>query len=110
MKISSDTIKILKNYADINPNIVLHGNIITTTNQGKNIYSESEIAEKIPVEAGIYDLKQLLSVISLYKDPEFDFHDQFVYISQDNNITKYWYFNPKLLQINTKKFNIIFSF
>lgn len=69
MKLSPETTAILKNFSTINQGILFkEGNVISTMSPQKNILVEAKIAEKIPVEFGIYDLNNFLSVNSLFKE------------------------------------------
>jgi len=53
----------------------------------KNIMGKSTVEEHFDTEFGIWDLNKFLGTISLFEDPEFDFQEKYVIIS--NNI------NPK---------------
>ena len=56
MNISTDTISVLKNFSDINQNILVKaGNKIQTISTMKNILAEAEITEKFDSEFAIYD-------------------------------------------------------
>jgi len=69
MKLSNDTLSILKNFANINQGIFFKkGNILKTVSPHKNILAEVNISEDIPCDFGIYNLNEFLSVVSLYKD------------------------------------------
>jgi len=69
MNLSTDTINILKNFAGINTGIVFkQGNVIKTCSGGMNILAQATITENIPVQFGVYDLNNLLTVLTLYKD------------------------------------------
>ena len=83
MKLSNDTLSILKNFASINQGIYFKkGKTIRTVSTGKNIMAEAIVSEEIPTEFGVYDLNNLLSVISLHKEePTFDFEDNNILIS-----------------------------
>jgi hypothetical protein len=83
MKLSNDTLNILKNFASINTGIVFHqGKKIKTISGNKNILAEATIAEEIPVEFGVYDLNNFLTVLSLHKEePVIDFGDKMAVIS-----------------------------
>jgi len=76
MKLSSETIGILKNFGSINSGIFLKkGKIIKTVSSHKNILAQATIPDEIPADFGIYDLNEFLSVVSLHKDDlnlEFD--------------------------------------
>jgi hypothetical protein len=69
MKLSDDTIKVLKNFGSINPGIFFKkGKTLRTVSTGKNILAKATIPDEISNEFGIYDLNEFLSVVSLYKD------------------------------------------
>ena len=64
MKLSSDTINLLKNFADINPNILVkEGNKLSTISTMKNILAEADISESFDQEFAIYDLPEFLRSI-----------------------------------------------
>ena len=51
MKISNDTIEVLKNFAGINTNILVReGNSLSTISTGKNIFAKAEVKETFPKE------------------------------------------------------------
>ena len=83
MKLSSDTINLLKNFASINQGIYFkQGKTIKTISTNKNILAEANIAEEFTTEFGVYDLNNFLSVISLHKDdPTLNFEDKNILIS-----------------------------
>lgn len=76
MKLSSETIGVLKNFGNINSGIFLKkGKTIKTVSSHKNILAQATIPDEIPADFGIYDLNEFLSVVSLHKDDlnlEFD--------------------------------------
>jgi hypothetical protein len=76
MKLSNDTLGVLKNFGNINSGIFLkQGKIIKTVSTHKNILAQATITDEIPSDFGIYDLNEFLSVVSLHKDDlslEFD--------------------------------------
>jgi hypothetical protein len=83
MKLSNDTMSILKNFAGINTGIVFRqGKNIKTISGNKNILAEANIAEDIPTEFGVYDLNNFLTVLSLHKEePSIEFGEKMAIIS-----------------------------
>lgn len=76
MNLSQDTVGVLKNFASINPNIVMReGNIVKTISEARNILAEADISEDIPHEFGIYDLNEFLNVVGLFEEPVLQFED-----------------------------------
>jgi len=76
MKLSNETLGVLKNFGNINSGIFLkQGKTIKTVSTHKNILAQATITDEIPSDFGIYDLNEFLSVVSLHKDDlslEFD--------------------------------------
>ena len=71
MKLTAETIAILKNYATINQNIQFkEGNTLSTISPQKNILTKAEISENIPKTFAIYDLNRLLGALSRLNDPD----------------------------------------
>lgn len=74
MKLSKETIAILKNFATIQPNLMFKaGSELKTIAEAKNIVAKATITEQIPQDFGIYDVNDFLSSLSLFNDPTFDF-------------------------------------
>lgn len=71
MKFSKDTVNILKSFAGLHSNLMLNkGNILLTKNESGTVFAEATITDDIDVTVGIYDLKQVLTFISMLDNPE----------------------------------------
>lgn len=83
MKLSNETLGVLKNFGNINSGIFLkQGKTIKTVSTHKNILAQATITDEIPSDFGIYDLNEFLSVVSLHKDDlSLDFDSKNVVIS-----------------------------
>jgi len=82
MNLSNDTLNVLKNFASINPNIVMQpGQNLKTISESKTIMAKAEIVEDMPKEFGIYDLNEFLSVFNLIENPVLEFEDKSVLVS-----------------------------
>jgi len=106
LKISNETLEILKNFSSINSNILVKpGNTIATISPIKNIMAEAKVSENFDCEFGIWDLNKFLGTISLFDDPEFVFEEKFVTITSNSNksAVKYYYSEPSLLTTINKK-------
>ena len=101
MKLSTETLSVLKNFASINQGILFKpGKTIRTISTHKNILAEAVVNEEIPKEFGVYDLNNFLSVLSLHKDdPVIDFDDSNVLISglQGRSKIKYRFCAPNMI-------------
>lgn len=75
MKLSDNTMSVLKNFADINTGVFLKkGKTQRTISKMKTVLAEAMIEEELPSDVGIYELNQLLSVLSMHKEkPELNF-------------------------------------
>lgn len=90
MKLSKETVALFKNFAGINSNLLLKsGNKLSTISAQKNVMSDATVAETFP-DFGIYDLNEFLGAMSLFDDPELDFQDKYVSISQGSMKIKFF--------------------
>ena len=98
MKLSNETRDVLKNYSTINANLlVTAGNQIATMSQMKNIVSTATLPDTFEKEFAIYDLNEFLSAMSLFDDPELEFGDNSVLISQGSQDLRYFYSDPTVV-------------
>ena len=105
MKLSNETVSVLKNFSTINQNLVIKGgNKITTMSAMKNIVAKAEVIENFPQQFAIYDLNEFLSAISLFSKPELEFENDFVMITEEgtSKSLKYWYSDPSVVTTPTK--------
>ena len=74
MKLSDNTIDVLKNYSTINQSLLFRqGNVLRTISPLRTIFVEATVDETFPETFALYDLNKLLAKISLYEDAELDF-------------------------------------
>jgi hypothetical protein len=106
MKLSKDTVNLLKNYAGINTNILLkEGSTLSTIAAQKNVMADANVQEVFPQNFGIYDLNEFLGALSLFEDPELDFQSGFVNISEGDNSIKFYAADESILTVPTKSIN-----
>jgi len=75
MNLSSDTVAVLKNFSDINQNILVKpGNKVQTISTMKNILAEADISETFEQEFAIYDLPEFLRSVDLFDSPSLKFN------------------------------------
>jgi murein DD-endopeptidase MepM/ murein hydrolase activator NlpD len=109
MKLSNDTLAILKNFAAIQPNLMFRaGNEIKTIAEAKNIVAKATITESIPQDFGIYDINDFLSSLSLFSTPEFNVSDdaKFAKISEGKSNLKYFFSDESSLTYPQKDINM----
>ena len=101
MKLSNETLAVLKNFGNINQGILFKkGKTLKTVSSHRNILAEVSITEEIPTEFGVYDLNNFLSVVSLHKDePTFDFDSHHVVIqgNKGRSKIKYRFCDPTMI-------------
>ena len=101
MKLSNETLSVLKNFGAINQGILFKkGKTLKTVSSHKNILAEVTIKEDIPADFGVYDLNNFLSVVSLHKDdPSFEFDSKHVLIcgNKGRSKIKYRFCEPTMI-------------
>ena len=101
MKLSTETLSVLKNFGAINQGIFFkQGKTLKTVSSHKNILAEVNIKEDIPADFGVYDLNNFLSVVSLHKDdPTFEFDEKHVVIvgNKGRSKIKYRFCEPTMI-------------
>ena len=99
MKLSDNTLNVLKNFAGINNSILVkEGNKLRTISVAKNILAEADIPEEFPRDVAIYDLNQFLNGLSLHSDPDLDFSpDSYITIKEGKRRVKYFYADPQVI-------------
>ena len=103
MKLSKDTLSVVKNFAGINSNMLLKaGNTLGTISAQKNVMAETSVTESFPQDFGIYDLNEFLGAMSLFEDPELEFNDKYVTIKEGSNSIKFFGADPSVLVAPSK--------
>ena len=99
MKLSDNTLTILKNFAGINNSILVkQGTKLRTISVAKNILAEAEIKEDFPRDFAVYDLNQFLNGLSLHQDPDLDFTEaSYLSIREGKRRVKYFYADPNVI-------------
>jgi hypothetical protein len=99
MKLSSETINVLKNFASINQSILVKsGSKLRTISVMKNILAEANVNETFPKDFAIYDLNQFLNGLGLHQDPDLNFeNDSYIVISEGKRKVKYFFADPEVI-------------
>lgn len=89
MKLSNETLTVLKNFSTINQGIQFkQGKKLTTVSPSKTVLAQAGLNDEFPQEFCIYDLNQFLSVYNLNKDCELDFTTSDVIFKSSNGKNK----------------------
>ena len=99
MKLSENTLALLKNFAGINNSILVKkGNRLRTISVAKNILAEADISEDFPRDFAVYDLNQFLNGLSLHQDPDLDFTEtSYLSIREGKRRVKYFFADPNVI-------------
>jgi hypothetical protein len=104
MKFSERTLTILKSFSTINKSILMKpGDVLKTVTPEKTLVASAIIPDQIPSQACIYDLSRFLSILSLYKDPDVEFHDKYFMINDGRRKTKYVYADISMIHAAPEK-------
>ena len=98
MKLSAETITILKNFSAINQSIIFKpGNVIKTISPQKTVMASATVADEFPVEAGIYNLGRFLATMGLHQSPELEFGTRSVTVSEGDAASFVSYTDPSMI-------------
>lgn len=91
MKLSKETVGVLKNFASINGNLLIkEGSKLSTISAQKNVMASVSVPEVFDSEFAVYDLNEFLGALSLFEDPDLEFSEKSVRIKQGNNSIRYY--------------------
>lgn len=100
MKLSNETVGVLKNFSSINANIVIqNGDTIRTISEAKNIFAKAKLQESFDTSFGIYDLNEFLGAYSMFKDPDIvvSADNSSATIKEGKSSVKYFFSDPSIL-------------
>ena len=99
MKLTQDTVHLLKNFAQINQSILIKpGTILSTISVHKVILAEATVTEEFTNEVGIYDLNQFLHCLSMVPGGDIEFEDNLIRISDESSTITYRTCDPSVIQ------------
>ena len=105
MKLSDTTVAVLKNYSTINQNLMIKaGSNLSTMSAMKNIVASADVQETFEKDVAIYDLNEFLAMLSLFNNPELDFQDNYLVMSEEGSrkSSTFWYSDPSVVTTLTK--------
>lgn len=92
MKLSNNTLSVLKNFSQINPSLMFKpGQVIRTISPQKTVMAAATVDETFDKSAGVYDVSRFLATLSLFDDADIDFGDNQFNIAQGSSSLKYTY-------------------
>jgi hypothetical protein len=107
MKLSKETIAIMKNFAGINANLMLKsGNKLVTISPHKTVMASAQISENLAINGsgqfGIYELNDFLSAYSLMDDADLSFTDTYCIMTKGSQKIKFYSASPEMLLTPSK--------
>jgi hypothetical protein len=109
MKLTTETISVLKNFSTINANLMVKsGSSLSTMSAMKNIVAKADVSEEFPSDFAIYDLNEFLSALSLFGKPDLEFGNDFVIITEEgtSKSLKYWFSDPSVVTTPSKEISM----
>ena len=99
MKLSNETISVLKNFSQINPSVLFKpGQTIRTISPQKTVMAAANVSEMFEKQAGVYDVNRFLATLSLFSDePNVNFGESQFEISSGKSNVKYTYTSENMI-------------
>lgn len=86
MNLSKETLNLIKNFSIINGSLMIKkGNKLSTISEGRNVMAEAVVEEDFPVDFGIYDVNEFLSVASIFQSLNLEFNEKYVILSENED-------------------------
>ena len=107
MKLSKETLAIMKNFSGINSNLMLKsGNKLATISPGKSVMGVAQISENLPINGtgnfGIYELNDFLSAYTLLDDADLSFSNNICVMTKGNQKVKFYSASPEAIVVPSK--------
>lgn len=104
MKLETRTMQVLKNFALINPSMLFREGVVQSTiSPQKTILARTTLTQVIPKEFAIFELSRFLGVLSLFSDPDLEFDESKVVITQGRQRVEYTFADPDMVVASPTK-------
>ena len=98
MKLSENTVSVLKSFAVINQGIEFkEGGVLQTISPQKSIMAKAEIEDVLPAQGCFYELNRFLGVLTLFDDAQHQFNEKFVTVHDSKRSVNYTYADPQMI-------------
>jgi hypothetical protein len=98
MKLSEDTLNVLKNFSTINPSLLIKpGKTISTVSPNKTIMAVANTEEHFNSIGGIYEVSRFLGVLSLFQEPVISFELNHMEIKDSKRSVNYTFADPSMI-------------
>lgn len=105
MELTEKTLEVFKNFATVNPNLVVKpGNVVKSITEAKNVMASAIVDVDFTQAFGIYDLNEFLSVLNLVDGPRLKFEENSVLVgdSSGRSRVRYYFADPEMLTTTEK--------
>lgn len=104
MKLDARTMQILKNFSMINPSMLFREGVVQSTiHPQKTILARTVLTQNLPKEFAIFELHRFLGVLSLFSDPDLEFDESRVVITQGRQRVEYTFADPDMVVASPTK-------
>lgn len=97
MRLSENTITILKNFASLNTGIVIKPGSLLVTRGGRDILARAHVPDVFPRQIAIGNLSKLLGVVNYMQEPEFEFGENQLTIRSGQQVVNMTYAAPEAI-------------
>jgi len=99
MHFTKSELNILKNFADINEQMVFKiGHEIWSVHKEGIIVAQSKVEEKITKRFAIADMRQFIGILSSFENPKIYLKEKYLVVSEDQREVKYTYGDETYMQ------------
>jgi hypothetical protein len=107
MKLSKETIDILKAFAAINTNLIIKpGKKFATKGPAGDIFAEYEGNDEFDTQISVFNLNELLGVIGSFSDPDISLSDKSMTIKEGKSKVTYVYADESILTVPDRNITI----
>ena len=98
MKLSENTVSVLKSFAVINQGIEFNaGGTLQTISPQKSIMAKAEIDDVFPAQGCFYELNRFLGVLTLFDNPQLQFNEKYVTVHDTKRSVNYTFADPQMI-------------
>ena len=104
MNLNEKTINILKNLSLVNPSILIReGNVLRSMSPLKTIYAKATIPDSFTKRFAIYDLTSFIGIYSTFENPDLEFQDTFLTVSDAKKDLNFFYAAEENIKVASEK-------
>lgn len=86
--------------------MIKSGSKLSSISAAKSVYASAKVSETFPQEFGIYDLNEFLGALTLFNDPDINFEDKYLSITEGTRKIKYYGADASVLTAPSKDIKV----